>query len=98
MQRITKENAEETIIQRFTETYSLTCGIDLVDVSPRGVNNPPDFEAKIEGTGERIGIEATGLYQNPLEAMINYSEITLWNTFAGSLDEIALALNCLLEK
>lgn len=98
MQRITKKNGEEYIIKRFTEAYALTCGINLVNISPREIDKPPDFETTIKETGERIGIEVTGLYQNNREAKINFSEIPLWDAFSGSLDKIASALNRLLKK
>ena len=94
MQRRTKKNREGFIIKRFIKGYALTCGIDLIDLSPR---ESPDFEATIRETGERIGIEVTGLYQNQREAMINFGKIPMWDTFTGSLDEIVSSLNIRLE-
>jgi hypothetical protein len=94
MQGIKKKNGEGFIINRFTKGYSVTCGISLINISAR---ERPDFEATIRETGEKIGIEVTGLYQNHREAMINYSKITNWDTFTGSLDEIVSSLNIRLE-
>jgi len=95
MQGIKKKNGEGFIINRFTKGYSVTCGISLINISAR---ERPDFEATIRETGEKIGIEVTGLYQNQREAMINYFKIPDWDTFAGSLDEIVSSLNIRLEK
>lgn len=95
MQRITKKNGEGFIIKRFTKGYALTCRINLINISTR---ERPDFEAMIKETGERVGIEVTGLYQNQREAMINFNKIPEWDTFTGSLDEIVSSLNTLLEK
>jgi hypothetical protein len=95
MQRIKKKNGEGFIINRFTKGYALTCGISLINIFTR---ERPDFEATIKESGQRIGIEVTGLYQNRREAMINYSEIPDWDIFTGSLDEILSSLNSLLEK
>lgn len=95
MQEIKKKNGEGFIINRFTKGYSVTCEISLIDISAR---ERPDFEATIRETGEKIGIEVTGLYQNQREAMINFNKFPKWDTFMGSLDEIVSSLNTILEK
>jgi hypothetical protein len=95
IQQGTKELAQEAIINKFAEAYASNCGDYLENISSR---ERPDFEATINQTGERIGIEVTGLYQNQREAMINYNKIPEWETFTGSLDEIVSSLNIRLEK
>lgn len=95
MQQVNKDFAEKAIIDKFAEAYALDRGIYLEDLSDR---ERPDFEATVKETGERVGIEVTGLYQNQEEAMINYGKIPEWDTFTGSLDEIVSALNTCLEK
>jgi hypothetical protein len=95
MQQVNKDFAEKVIVEKFAKAYALEHAIYLEDISDR---ERPDFEATIKETGERVGIEVTGLYQNQEEAMINYGKIPEWDTFTGSLDEIVTSLNILLEK
>jgi hypothetical protein len=94
MPQVNKDFAEKVIFDKFAEAYALDRGIYLEDISDR---ERPDFEATIKETGERVGIEVTGLYQNQREVMINFNKIPKWDMFTGSLDEIVSSLNIRLE-
>ncbi len=95
MERVTREQAEQAIIQRFVRAYSNQCDIQLENIIAR---DKPDFEATIWDSGEKIGIEVTGLYQDDREAMINYNEIPDWDNQPLHIESIIDELNKRLEK
>ena len=92
---ITRYEAEEALIDRFINGYKNRFGFDLVIVSHR---DRPDFEVLNRQTGEKVGIEITGLYQSEREAKINYGREPSWERFSGSWDLLIANLNHLLAE
>lgn len=92
---ITRGTAELSIINGFIKGYKALLGIDLVVVSHR---DKPDFEVQNTQTGEKLGVEVTGLYQNAREAKIQYDREPDWDSFSGSLDDLIANLNTLLAE
>lgn len=82
-------------MQRFIEAYPKQYGLHLDNVALR---DKPDFEATIRESGEKIGIEVTGLYQDEREAKINFNEIPEWGSQPLHVERIVAALNTRLEK
>jgi hypothetical protein len=95
MERITREQAQQAIMQKFVEAYYRQHGIQLVGIVER---DKPDFEAMISESRQKIGIEVTGIYQDEREAKINYSEITEWDSHPSFIEKVIPALNTGLEN
>src|SRR5450759_2568967 len=87
---ITRDVAEQALIDRLIKGYKRILGIDLVVVSH---GDKPDYDVLNTQTRERLGVEVTGLYQNEIEAKINYSREPNWDSFSGSMDELIANLN-----
>jgi len=94
MPRITKEEAELTIFERFIAAFERRFGYSLVDVEH---DDKPDFRAVDPTLGEPIGIEITGAYQDPTEARIQYWDIDKWGKLIGSIDDLVENINTRLE-
>lgn len=92
---IVHDTAEKAIINRFIKGYKRLFGIDLVIVCH---SDKPDFEVLNTQTGEKFGVEVTGLYQNDREAKIQYNREPNWDRFPGSWDDLIARLNTLLAK
>jgi hypothetical protein len=58
----------------------------------------PDFEATVSNTGNNLGIEITGVYQDEFEAKIQYWAVENWGRFNGSLEDLVRSLNEILHK
>jgi hypothetical protein len=96
MARVTNDQAQKAILQRFIEAYPKHRHLHFENIIAR---DKPDFEATIQETGERVGIEVTGVYQDEREAKINYSVMTEWASHTQDADKIVAALNtCLVKK
>jgi len=90
MPRIPKQKAEQLIFDRFALAFEAMFDSSLTNVIHR---DRPDYEAIDPRTGECLGIEITGVYQNPREARIQYWDLEYWGTFTGSVDELVDSLN-----
>jgi hypothetical protein len=94
MKPISKQVAETAILERFLIAYRKRFGVGLTAVIHR---DKPDFEVTNPITHERIGIEITGLYQNEMEAKIQYGAVDDWERFEGSTEELLQSLNSRLD-
>lgn len=98
MSRVSRKNAESKILNRFLIGYQKRFGIVLSNVIHR---DKPDFEVTNPVTGKKLGIEITGVYQDPQEAESQYTihppGTVSW--IQGSLDDLLAANNeCLRSK
>lgn len=94
MPKISKEVAEVAIYNKFLGAYGKSFHSSLLFID---YDDRPDFIALDVKTGDKIGIEITGVYQNVREARIQYWDIDNWNKFEGSLDNLINELNTRLE-
>jgi len=94
MPRVTKNEAEHSIFERFNTAYEKEFGSLLVDVRH---NDRPDFTATDPNSGKRLGIEITGVYQDKDEARIQYWDVENWVRFEGSLDALVSSMNKVLS-
>ena len=94
MPRVTRDEAELSIFERFKTAYEKEFGSLLVDVEH---NDRPDFTATDPHSGKRLGIEVTGVYQDKAEARIQYWDVENWVRFEGSLDDFVSSMNKVLS-
>ena len=90
MRRVTKEEAEWAIFNRFSPAYETQYGAALTEPAYR---DKPDFSAIDAETGRTIGIEVTGVYQDAREAEINYLIDYEWGSLTGSFDSLVANVN-----
>lgn len=95
MESLTREQAEQAELIKFASAYVDRCGCHLDSFVKR---EKPDFEATIQETGRKIGIEFTGLFQDERQAKINYNERLEWGSHILEVDKIVEELNRLLIK
>jgi hypothetical protein len=94
MPRISREQAELAIFERFNSAYMKRFGYPLVDIEHQ---DRPDFIAVDPILEESLGIEITGVYQDSTEARIQYWDVDHWGKFTGSIEDLIKSLNCVLE-
>ena len=82
------------ILDRFITVYHKRFDIKLINILHR---DKPDFEVTNPETGNRLGIEVTGTYQNEEEAKIQYGSVQNWDIFVGSGEELITSLNSRLK-
>jgi hypothetical protein len=78
MPSISKKTSELIMYHRFKEGYLRKTGINLTDETQQ---ESPDFIAINQKTGKILGIEISGVYQNPEEAKLQYWRQEGWNGF-----------------
>ena len=88
--RVTKEQAEEAIFARFADAYAQHYGASLLSPIHR---ERPDFAAVDASTGQTLGVEVTGAYQDDREAEINYWLSRNWAYIEGNFDLLITAIN-----
>jgi hypothetical protein len=88
--RITKDEAEIAIMDRFVSAYEKMYGVQLLDIIHR---DKPDFSAFDPSRNILMGIEITGVYKNSEEAKIQYWEVDEWGPISGSSDDILVSIN-----
>ncbi len=93
MKPSSRETAERAILDRFIQAYSKRFSIELTNITHQ---DKPDFVVVNSVTGEILGIEVTGAYQNAQEAKIQYGVEKL-DRFVSSSDEIISSLNARLS-
>jgi hypothetical protein len=81
MSKISTKTSEESILADFLLGYNKRFGIELMKKIPR---DKPDFEVIDPRTDEIIGIEVTSVYQNAVEAKIQYGKDRNWDIITGS--------------
>lgn len=95
MNRVPKEIAEQVIFNRFRKPYENLIGVDLSNITHQ---DKPDFLATIPTTGEIIGIEVTGVYQDEEEAKIQYWRVDEWGWYSGDQEKIIAEMNRVLAS
>ena len=95
LSRINKEQAELAILDRFKSAFEKEFGSTLSEIRYR---DRPDFEVQDPRTGDKLGIEIAGTYQNTREARIQYWDIDNWGTFTGSTDDLVDSINRVIAK
>jgi hypothetical protein len=94
--RVTKDQAELAIVSRFAQAYSRHYGSELNTPIHR---DKPDFAATDSDTGQVLGIEVTGVYQDAREAEINYWLEGDWGIISGNAEGLVAHINrALAEK
>ena len=94
--RVTREEAEVAIFERFAEAYSRHYRSSLRVPIHR---DKPDFAANDLSTGQLLGVEVTGVYQDAREAEINYWLEGEWGTIVGNAEGLIAHINrALAEK
>jgi len=88
--RVTKEQAEQAIFDRFAKAYERHYGASL---EGRVHRDKPDFSARDSVTTQTLGIEVTGAYHDAREAEINYWLNGDWGVLTGSLDNFVDSIN-----
>lgn len=88
--RVTKQQAELAIFDRFVKAYSRHFGTTLEKIKHR---DKPDFSAVDAGTGQTIGVEVTGVYQDEREAKINYWLSGTWGKIEGNVEGLISSIN-----
>ena len=94
MPRITRQQAELAIIERFQSAFVKYFGYALSEIHHQ---DRPDFTAFDPRTKETIGIEITGVYQDSYEARIQYWDMEKWGRFTSSLSDLIESLNRVLD-
>lgn len=95
MNRVPKETAERVIFNRFRKPYENLIGDELSNIIYQDM---PDFLATIPTTGELIGIEVTGVYQDEEEAKIQYWRVDKWGKYTGDQKKIIAEMNRILAS
>ena len=95
MRRVTKEEAEWAIFNRFTSAYQTHYHTILQSPSYR---DKPDFSVIDVESSSLIGVEVTGVYQDAREAEINYLIDYEWGSITGSFDDLVHNVNLSLGK
>ena len=94
--RVSREEAEQAIFRRFVEAYAGHYSAELTNVIHR---DAPDFSAIDSITGQTLGIEVTGAYQDEREAEINYWLEGEWGTIVGNVAGLIANINsALIDK
>jgi hypothetical protein len=93
--RITKDEAENAIMDRFVTAYEKMFGVQLLDIIHR---EKPDYSAFDPSRNILMGIEITGVYKNSEEAKIQYWEVDEWGPISGSSDDILASINISIRK
>jgi len=88
--RVTKEQAEQAIYNRFATAYMAHYGATLEHPVHR---DKPDFSAQDSVTMQTVGIEVTGAYQDAREAEINYWLSGDWGILTGSFENLLDSIN-----
>lgn len=92
--RVSKLQAEQAIVDRFLKAYSRRYGSSLTNLIHR---DRPDYSAIDSVTGQTVGIEVTGVYQDEREAEINYWLSGDWGIIVGNVDGLVENINRSLE-
>jgi hypothetical protein len=95
MNRVTKAEAEKAILERFQIAYYKHFNVHL---ALKKTGDRPDFEVENMATHEKLCVEVTGVYQNESEAKIQYGAVEDWDHFEGSLDDLVVSLNRILDS
>ena len=94
--RVSKEQAEKAIVDRFAEAYARHYGTRLNNLIHRDM---PDFSATDSSTLQIVGIEVTGVYQDEREAKINYWLEGEWGSIIGNISGLISNINrALIDK
>jgi hypothetical protein len=93
--RVTKQQAEQAIFDRFVQAYSTHYGSRLVNPIHR---DRPDFSAEDLDTRQTLGIEVTGVYQDAREAEINYWLSGDWGIIVGDIQGLVAKINRALQE
>ena len=93
--RVTKEQAERAMFDRFAEAYLNFYGAPLSSPVRR---DRPDFSAVDTATGTTVGVEVTGTYQDNREAQINYWLHGNWEKIEGDLGGLVDHVNRALSE
>jgi hypothetical protein len=87
---------EEIYIYRFVVAYEFKYKQVLKVVEKN--RERPDFSVRINKTGELIGVEVTGIFQNEEEAKIMWGKYKNWNKFTGDNEELINELQRIIYK
>ena len=92
--RVSKEDAEKVILDRFLAAYRKRFGVELKVIAHQ---DKPDFKVSDPESGRVLGIEVTGAYQDTREARIQYSTNDTDPKVEASIDEVLASINARLS-